>query len=106
MNGTGWFLRAGVEPADLGYLPSMLDQDDKRPAREQLDSSYIYGGPPRWRTEPASIDAKDRLCYPGDPPLDWLAMTFLHDKEQVLLYPGDFVVILQPDRSFLFQRMD
>jgi hypothetical protein len=99
----GWMLKNGVEPDDLGLLPSFLDDADPRPAREQLDANYPWGG--YWRTQPASIDAKHRLCYPGDPPQDWLAMTMLRG-ESILVYPGSFVVILQPDRSFVFQRMD
>lgn len=99
----GWYIAHGTEVDDLGLLPSFLDEADPRPAREQLDTHYIYGG--HWRTGPASIDQKNRLCYPGDPPLAPLAMTMLRD-ELIILYPGDFVVILQPDRSFIFQRMD
>ena len=76
----GWMLKHGVEPDDLGLLPSFLDDADPRPAREQLDANYRHGGDPNWRTEPASLDDKDRLCYPGDPPLDWLAMTALRDE--------------------------
>jgi hypothetical protein len=98
-----WLLKAGVEAEDLGLLPGMLDDADPRPAREQFDANYPWGG--YWRSEGASIDDKHRLCYPGDPPLDWLAMTTLRD-EIVLVYPGSFVVILQRDGSLLFQRMD
>lgn len=100
-----WVMAEGLVPSDLGYLPGMLSDEDPRPAREQLDANYVHGGGGYWRTEPASIDANDRLCYPGDPPQSPLAFTMLRE-ETILLYPGDFVVILQEDGSFVFQRMD
>ena len=91
------------DPADLGLLPSFLSEEDPRPAQEQLDANYPWGG--YWRSDKASIDNKHRLCYPGEPPRDWLAAAVLRD-EMILIYPGDFVVILQPDGAFKFQRMD
>lgn len=99
----GWYIAHGTEVEDLGLLPTFLDEADPRPAQEQLDARY--NGSPNWRTEPASLDSKNRLCYPGDPPLPPLAMTMLRD-ELIVLYPGSFVVVMQPDRSFVFQRMD
>lgn len=93
-----------IHPEDLGLLPSFLDENDPRPAREQFDANYTHGTP-NWSTEPARIDGFHRLCYPGDPPLEPIAMTMLRD-EMILLYPHDFVVIVQPDGSFVFQRMD
>lgn len=100
----GWMLAPGTEPEDLGMLPSFLNEADPRPAQEQLDANYKYGG--YWRTEPATLDERYRLCYPGDPPLKWTAFTVLHGNEIILVYPADFVVIMQPDGSFKFQRMD
>lgn len=99
-----WFLASGVTAADLGYLPGMLNDEDPRPAREQLDDAYP--GSSHWRSDPKfTLNAEDRLCYPGDPPQAPVAMTWLRD-EQIILYPQDFVVIRQKDGSFLFQRMD
>lgn len=100
-----WTLASGTEPDDLGLLPSFLSEEDPRPAQEQLDANYVHGGGGHWRTEPASLDEKYRLCYPDDPPQPWLAMTQLRD-EIILIYPYSFVVILQPDGAFKFQRMD
>lgn len=93
-----------LQPVDLGFLPSFLSDDDPRPAREQLDANYVHRSP-NWRTEPARIDKDGILYYPGDPPLPWIAMTMLRD-EMILLYPADFVAIVAPDGSFVFQRMD
>lgn len=101
----GWMLAPGTEPEDLGFLPSMLSEEDPHTAQEQLDANYPWGG--YWRTEErVTIDDKYRLCYPGDPPLNWVAFTVLHGTEVVLLYPADLVAILQPDGTFKFQRMD
>ena len=98
-----WWLARDTRPDALGFLPSFLDDADPRPAQQQLDANYPHGG--YWRSEGASIDDRYRLCYPGDPPLPWIAVAILRD-EMILLYPADFVAIMQPDRTFKFQRMD
>ena len=93
-----WVTRDHLQPEDLGALPSFLSDDDPRPAREQLDANYVHGSP-NWRTEDGI------LYFPRDPPLPWIAMTMLRE-EMILLYPADFVAIVAPDGSFVFQRMD
>lgn len=98
-----WFL-LGHDDADvLGFLPDMLDSFDPRPAREQFDEHY-HGG--YWNT-PAEcrIDREGVMYYPGDHPQRPLAGTRLRE-ELILLYPAEFVAIVQPDGSFVIQRMD
>ena len=39
-----WVLYGGTSPAMLGFLPMMLDDEDPRPAAEQLNETYAHGG--------------------------------------------------------------
>lgn len=106
---TPWtFLHPRMDEQRLGpYLPYFLDERDPRPAREQYNSNYKFGG---WQPS-ASGNAKVKLNednsfdYPGDPRQYPIAMTKLRD-ELILLFPGDFVMIVQPDRSFEMARLD
>jgi hypothetical protein len=90
------------QPDHIGLIPSFLDIDDPRPAREQFDEKYIGG----WRPQPG-FKLKDRysLCYPGDPPLKPLAALPFRD-ELILIYLYGYVAIFQPDQSFEASRMD
>jgi hypothetical protein len=86
------------------YLPHMLSAFDQRPAREQFDSGYQHGG--GWDPMPGfTLHGDNSLSYPGDPPMRPLAKTQLR-SELILLYPHDWVAIIQPDRSFEVCRMD
>lgn len=94
-----------ARPENLGLLPSMLDEDDPRSAREQFNSNYQHGG--GWfpmQGFKLSADGK-RLLYPGDPPMLALARVKLRD-ELVVLYECEWVAIIQPDGSFETCRMD
>jgi hypothetical protein len=97
-------VRPGVTPDHLGLLPSMLDDEDPAPAREQLDRSYQHGG--GWRPFPGHVLKKDlSLVYPGDPPAHALAMTRLRD-ETIVLFEHEWVAIIQKDHSYEVCRMD
>lgn len=88
----------------LGYLEHMLLTSDPRPAFEQINERYAYGG--GWRPlEGWELDENDKLKYPGDPALTPIAHTKLRD-ELIILYPHAWVAIIQPDRSFEVARMD
>jgi hypothetical protein len=90
-------------PEQLAVLNGMLSVDDPRPACEQLGAGYAqFGG---WRPMPGFSMLSLRLKYPGDPPLPPWALTTLRN-EAILVYPGDWVVILQKDKSFEVCRMD
>jgi hypothetical protein len=102
-NGLLWIFNEGATPEALGLLPGFLNAADPRPAREQLDSNYGYGG--NWQSAPAGITPDGSLTYPGDPPSPWLARTMLRD-EHVLIYPYAFVAVVSADGSFAVQRMD
>lgn len=90
-------------PGMLGFIPQWLDEADPRDAKTQLDEGYGYGG--MWRNDKMTIDKDDRLIYPGDPPQEPLAETRLHGQ-RIILYPCSFVAVIEPDGSFLVQRMD
>lgn len=97
-----WIMMNGGDPEMLGFLPSFIDENDPRPAREQFDANYQYGG--YWRTV-GRLDDAGVMYYPGDPPMPPIAMTVLRE-ETIYVYPTEFVAIVQPDGSFVTQRMD
>jgi hypothetical protein len=89
---------------DLGLIEVMLDDDDPRPAREQLDANYQHGG--GW--QPLRLfKLLDNGClqYPGDPLFRPLAEARLRD-ELIRFYEHEVVAIIQPDGCFEAARMD
>lgn len=92
-----------VPVANFHMIRAMLDEDDPRPAREQLDK---HGG--GWRPMHGLTYNEKTHCleYPGDPPIHPLALMQLH-KERILIFEHDVVAIFPLD-SFLFEacRMD
>jgi hypothetical protein len=94
-----------VEGVDPGLLPTFLDLNDPRPAREQLDANYQHGG--GWQPfEGFAFDREHQtIKYPGDPPMHALAVMMLRN-EMVILFECDWVMILQKDGSYEICRMD
>ena len=91
-------------PRIVGYIPTFLDTDDPRPAREQFQERYVYGGwwPQKGFTEGAEPFS---LLFPGDPPLLPMALIPFRD-ETVIVYRHAYVGIWQKDGSFEACRMD
>ena len=89
---------------DVGFIPNFLDVDDPRPAREQFQERYVYGG---WHPQSGfkTRNGQATLYYPGDPPLKPLACIPFR-TEVIFVYPGAYVAIFQPDGSFEACRMD
>lgn len=90
--------------AHLGLLPEMLDDQDPRSAREQLNEAYAHGG--GW--DPFNgfrLTDKNGLAYPGDPTLKPIAQAKFRN-ELIVFYDCAWVAIIQPDRSFEVCRMD
>ena len=92
------------DPHFVGFIPTFLDLDDPRPAKEQFAERYVYGG---WRnqegfTNPGGLPI---LRYPGDPPLEPIAMMALRD-EAIFVYRHGYVSIFQKDGAFEACRMD
>lgn len=97
-------LHPKMTPEHLGFLPSFLNEADSRPAREQIDAGYAHGG--GWSPMKGfTLLPSGTLTYPGDPPLQPVAMTEIHE-ETLLFYPHDILVICQPDGSFEAARID
>lgn len=95
-----------INPEQLGpFLPRFLRDDDKRPAAEQFNERYEFGGWSPFGEGKWKLLEDNSLQYPEDPLLEPLAQCRL-GKELIVLYPGDFVAIIQPDRSFEVARLD
>jgi hypothetical protein len=104
-----WILEHAHGRNALGFIPAMLDDNDPRPAREQLDANYQHGG--GWRKFNGFEMLPDySIKYPEDPPLPVLAEAVLHtntDKpETIRLYTHGWVAIVQKDGSYEIARMD
>lgn len=103
---------AGVSQRDaiaaLGFIPVFVFEADPRPAHEQFNERYIFGG---WNPMLPSkhggwkLDQNDYLHYPGDPPFAPFAYAMLRD-EKIIVYPCSLVCIVQRDGSFSVARMD
>lgn len=95
----------GIQPEDfIGYVSMMLNDEDPRSVREQLDANYQHGG--GWQPlAGAALDDKGRMVYPGDPPLAPLAYTRVRG-ELVFCYDHAFFGIVQPGGEAEFARMD
>jgi hypothetical protein len=88
----------------LGFIPSFLNEEDKRPAKEQIDSNYSHGG--GWSAfHGFTMLPNGNLSYPGDPEVLLLAETKLRD-ETIRFYEHSWLCIIQPDGSFEIARVD
>jgi hypothetical protein len=96
-------LHPQARPEMLGYIPQFISEDDPRPAKEQFQQNYIFGG---WSPfQGHKLIAGDRLKYPGDPPMLPIFRTYLRDEE-ITLYEHDWVMIKQKDGTWEVSRMD
>ena len=101
----------GAEADDVGLLPFFLDEEDARPAREQLDANYQHGG--GWRPfdgfkMKGDVDSNLEsvvLAFPGDPPLHLIAIMALR-LELVMVFEHGWVCILQSSGDHEIARMD
>jgi hypothetical protein len=94
--------------ADLGYLDTMLWDTDPRPAAEQFNERYAYGGgwePMKGWTLFEATGGAPIIQYPDDPVLAPVAMCELRD-ERIYLYPGAWVAIVAADGTYQIARMD
>ena len=95
---------AGHHPNELGLLPDFIDQNDKRPAREQFDANYQHGG--GWRPMKGFTNKGMVLHSPEDPPLEPIAMWPLRD-EMIVVYRYGLVAIFQTKTGdFEVARLD
>lgn len=87
----------------VGFLPTFLDLDDPRPAREQFHENYQHGG--GWRHIKGFVRNGAVLRFSDDPPYHPIAV-MLFRNEQIFVYRHGFVAIVQPDESFEVSRLD
>ena len=93
-------------PNFVGFIPTFLDTDDPRPAKEQFAERYHYGG---WHNQEGftTIGGSAILRYPGDPPLEPIAVMAMPLREEaIFVYLHGYVSIFQKDGSFEACRMD
>lgn len=88
----------------LGLIPQFLRSDDPRPAREQLNERYQFGG---WQPMSGFTLGEKLLTlnYPDDPPLKPFGFAILRE-EVIAVYPHGWVAIFQMDKSFEIARLD
>ena len=89
------------------YLPHFWAEYDPRTAREQADTAYQFGG---WQPFSGfrllgSEETRFQLSYSGDPVMTELSRAKLRD-EIIILFPSDWVAIIQLDGTFEVSRMD
>jgi len=91
---------------DLGYLPEFLDENDPRPAREQIHENYAHGG--GWRPFTGFAVSADRLrlIAPPDPDMNALALALFHDNEMLIFYEYEWLAIFQTDGSVEIARIN
>jgi hypothetical protein len=88
-----------------GLIPSFLDTDDPRSAKQQFDAHY--GWQP-FEGFKLNFDNMELIYDKGDasdPPLSPISVIFFR-FEKIILFPHAWVMILQPDRSWEICRMD
>ena len=99
------FARLSRAAIDTYLMEQMLSASDPRPAKEQLDSGYQHGGGWQPMEGWTLIHPHYAIAYPGDQTLFPLAVAKLRD-ELVLIYPHDFVAIVQKGgKEFEIPRM-
>jgi hypothetical protein len=86
-----------------GFIPSFLDEDDERPAKEQFNDRYAFGG--GWRPVEGVKLEGNVMRFPGDPPFKALSLIQFND-EVIMLFVASMVAIVQQDGSYEVARMD
>lgn len=93
----------------VGYIPTFLDENDPRPAKEQIHTAYSHGG--GWnpfegfKLKKDPITGRNFLSYPDDPPTWELSRATLRD-ETLIFFEHAWLVILQKDGSWEVARLD
>lgn len=87
-----------------GIIPGFLDENDLRPAQEQINERYIGG----WMDAPEGLKldlTRKVLTYKGDPDSQLLGL--LHFRNELLMmFEHEWVCILQKDASYRIARLD
>lgn len=86
----------------LGIIPMLLSEYDLAPAWEQLRESLG-----RWNPEPPglwTLAEDNALIHTGLPPVMPVATAMLR-SERILIYPADWLVIVQPSGEYTVARL-
>ena len=107
---TTWMLTHPLmTPERLGLIPSFLDDDDPRPAWEQINERYAHGG--GWRPTKGFTLLGDTMTLQyvdeegPEEPISPLAICWFHD-ELLCFYDCDWLAIFQRDETFEVSRLD
>ena len=96
------------------YLPHFFNEDDPRPAKEQVHTAYSHGGGwnpfngfklHRFGEVPGEVREHYGLKYPGDPIMRELSRAKLRD-ELLVFFECSWLAIIQPDSSWEVARLD
>lgn len=97
-------LHPRMTPEHLGYIPWFLDDENEKPAAEQINDNYGHGG--GWRSFKGFKHIGDhKLQYPGDPAYVPLAECKLRN-ETIVFYQHSWVAVFQEDGTFDVARID
>lgn len=106
-----WKSHNGYNLRNIGpFLQMILIDADQRPAKQQINERYRHGG--GWHAMKGWKLHLDKhnleltsITYPGDPPQYPLASAMLN-AELVILFPHDFLAVVQPNGNFEISRID
>ena len=88
----------------IGYVSEMLNTDDPRSLRDQLDQGYRHGG--GWNPiKGFKLNEDNSLKYPGDPKMKVMYEARFGDQ-LFCVYEHAWFAIINADRSFEVCRMD
>lgn len=86
----------------LGFIPSFVNVDDPRTAKEQIHENYVSG----WHDFKGFVmEPNGDLSYPGDPDTKLLWEGRLR-QERIRVYESAWVAIVQPDETYEVARLD
>ncbi len=95
-------------PAHLGFLVDILQSEDKRPIREQLEDRYRHGGgwrpmrTPQWKFDPKTMVIR----FPGDPPFKPIAWTMIGDEKAIFYPMCSLLCVVQKNGDWEVTRVD
>ena len=92
-----------------GLLPAFFDENDPRPAQDQLHEHYAHGGGVRpfkgFTLRDWQVSNGAWLTYPEDHPLLEMTRAKMRD-ETLILFDCQWLAIVQPDGSHIITRVD
>jgi hypothetical protein len=86
----------------LGFIPYYLNEDDPRPASEQIAARFVGGWKP---TIGFTMNSDLTMFYEDDPLLVPVALTRLRE-EMIVVYPHAWVAIVRKNDTFEVARCD